>query len=108
MEKSGQSQGRNANSKVTPLNCSKNILHVALASVAQLAGASSLTLKGCGFNSQSGHMPRLHIQPPVRVDVRGNGMMFLSYINVCLSPSLPLSLKSISMSLGPYFPPCLL
>ena len=31
----------------------------ALVGVAQLVGASSHKTKGCGFNSQSGHMPGL-------------------------------------------------
>ena len=46
--------------------------------------------------------PGLQVWSPVRVCMRGNQSMFLSHIDVSLplSPSLPLSLKSISMSSG--------
>ena len=33
----------------------------ALASVAQLVGASTYTLKGCRFDSQPGHIPSLQV-----------------------------------------------
>ena len=42
------------------------------AGVAQLAGASSCKPKGRGFNSWSGHMPRLWVLTPVGVHARGN------------------------------------
>ena len=74
-------------------------MHIAPGSVTQLAAASSCELKvagsmpsqstclGCRFSPWSGCM-------------RGNQLMYLSYINISvpLSPSLPLSLKSITMS----------
>ena len=51
------------------------------------------TCLGCGFG-------------PWLVSMRGNPSMFLSHIDVSLplsvSPSLPLSLKSMSMSFGKY------
>ena len=59
-------------------------------------------LKGHKFDSPPGHMPGLWVPSPVRACTRGNQLMFLSHIDVFapLSPSLPLSLKSISMSSG--------
>ena len=39
------------------------------------------------FNSWSGHMPRLWIQSPVGAHMRGSRSMFLSRIDVSLSPS---------------------
>ena len=66
----------------------------ALASVAQLAGMLSCTVKGCGFDSWSKHMPRLQLGPRAGARTRGNQSMFLSLF----LPALPLSLKSISMS----------
>ena len=41
--------------------------------VAQLVGCFS-----CGFDSWSGHMPRLRVRFPVRVHIGGNQLMFLS------------------------------
>ena len=49
-----------------------NEIFPALASVAQLVGALSCKPKGCGFDPQSGHIPRLRVQSPVRVSARGN------------------------------------
>ena len=60
----------------------------ALASVAQWVGVSPGKLKGCGFDSQSGHMSRLWFQSLVGVHMGDNLSMFLS---LSLSPSLPLS-----------------
>ena len=79
----------------------KNVL-LALASVAQLVGAMSCKLKSCRFNSRPVHMPGFQIWSEVRAHVRGSRSMFLSHmdISLSLSPSLPFSLKSISMSLG--------
>ena len=62
----------------------------------QLVGASPHTPKGCGFDSQSGHIPRLWVLPPVRVHMEGNRPMFLSHINV----DLFLSLKPINIPSG--------
>ena len=45
--------------------------------------------KGLQFDSQSGHMPGLQIQSPVRARARDTQSMFLSHIDVFLSPSLP-------------------
>ena len=69
----------------------------ALASVAQLVGASSHTQKGHGFDSWSGHMPRLWVQSSIGACTAGNPSMFLSHTgNSSLSlPPLPLSLKSM-------------
>ena len=68
---------------------------MALASVAQLVGASSCNLKGCRFDSQSGHMPRLRVWSLVRALVRGNQSMSMCVcLYVSLSLSSPLSLLS--------------
>ena len=67
-----------------------------MASVAQLVGASSHKSKGHGFDSWSGHMPKLWVWSPVRACTRGNTSVF----SPSFLPSLPLSLKSISMSSG--------
>ena len=61
----------------------------ALASVAQLVGASSCKLKGHEFSSQSGHMPGLQARPPVGVHERQPHIDILSFS----FPSLPLCLK---------------
>ena len=61
-----------------------------LASMAHLVGALSYKLKGCGFNSQSGHMPGLRARSLVGAHARGDRLMFLSHIDV----SLPLFLLS--------------
>ena len=45
--------------------------------VAQFVGASSHTPKGCGFNSQPGHIPKLEVQSPVWAHTEGNQSMFL-------------------------------
>ena len=65
---------------------------MALDSVAQLVGAMPCRPVGCGFDSRSGHMPRLQVQSPVRVCMRRQP------IDVCLSLYLSLSL-SLSLSL---------
>ena len=67
----------------------------ALAGVAQLLGASPPTPKGWGFDSQSGHMPRLKARSLVGLCMGGNQLMFLSHSRASLS--LPLSLKSITI-----------
>ena len=72
----------------------------ALASVAPLDEALSHSPNSHGFNSRSERMPRLRFQSPIGAHARGNSWMFLSHI-LCFSSSsfsLPLSLKSISMS----------
>lgn len=56
-----------------------------MAGVDQFAGASFSTRKGCGFNSRSGHIPRLGVQSPVGVCMRGNQLMLFSHINDSLS-----------------------
>ena len=64
--------------------------------VAQLARVLSHTPKGCWLNLQSGHIPRLWVQPPVGVCTIGNQSVFLSHIAVSLShrcPSLSVSLS---------------
>ena len=44
-------------------------IHSALA---QLVGASSHRLRGCGFDSWSGHMPRLQVRFLVVEPMKGN------------------------------------
>ena len=44
----------------------------ALAGVAQLGGMSSCELKGHGFDSQSGHMPKLQVRYPLGACATGN------------------------------------
>ena len=66
---------------------------VAQAGVARLVGASSHKVKGCEFDSQSRHIPRLqHIQVTTN--------WCFSHQCLSLSTSLPLCLKPISMSLA--------
>ena len=45
---------------------------------------------------------RMQVQSPTGACARGNKLLFLSHMDISLplSPALPLSLKSISMSLG--------
>ena len=69
---------------------------VTLASMTQLVGVSSCTLKGHGFEG-SGHIPGLHVQSLVGVHIGVNQSMLLSYINVSFSLFLPLPLKSINI-----------
>ena len=61
--------------------------------VAQLAGASSCTPKGCWFDSRSEHITRLQVWSPVRACTGGNRWMFLSHIDVSISLFLPSSLS---------------
>ena len=70
---------------------------LSLTSVAQLVGA--LSMIGCGFDSQSGHIPRLWVRFSVGACTGGNQLMLLSHINVFLSPFLSPFL-SLKMSLG--------
>ena len=51
------------------------------------------TPKGCRFNPRSGHIPGLQVWSQVEVCTGGNWSMFLSYIDVSVSPFLPLSKK---------------
>ena len=67
---------------------------IALARIIQLVGASFHTPKGWGFDSWSGHMPRLWVPSAVGVSMGGNRLMFLSHINFHLSPTLPPTLTS--------------
>ena len=51
----------------------------ALTGVTYLVGwASSCKVKGRQFDSWLGHMPGLRVQFPVRVYMRGSGLMFLT------------------------------
>ena len=59
----------------------------------QLVGACAGTPRGAGFDSRSGHVPRLRVP----------SLVWEQLINVSLTPmflSLPLSLKSMNISLG--------
>ena len=69
----------------------------ALAGVAQLVGESSHTPKGYGFDSQSGHIPRLWVQSPDKAHSGSSQLMFPSHINVslCLFFSLPVPLNAM-------------
>ena len=62
--------------------------------VAQLVGVSSHAPKGCGFNSRSGHIPRVWVWSLVGAHSGGSQACF----SLCLS--LLLSLKAINISLG--------
>ena len=64
--------------------------------MAQLAGASSYTPKDEGFESRSGHIPRLQVRSPVGAHVESNQLKFLFHINVSLSLSPPSSLSKIN------------
>ena len=82
--------------------------------MAQLAGASPQTPKGCGFDSQSGHTPILQVPSPVRTHTKvavlslaqstgrrqPTDQCFSLNVSVSFSLPLPLSLKSINISLG--------
>ena len=81
------------------INIPSKIMTVALASVGQLVGVPSCEPKACRFNSQSGHMPGLWIWSPVRVRREIDVSLSQWCVSHPLSPSLPISLKSISMSL---------
>ena len=48
------------------------VTSLALAGIAQLVGTSSCKPKGCGFDSQSGHMPRLWVWSLVGWHTRSN------------------------------------
>ena len=69
--------------------------------VAQIVAVSSGTSKVCGFDSWSGHIPRLQVRSLVRVCMRSNQLMFLSHTEVSLS--LTVSLKSVNISSGKAF-----
>ena len=68
--------------------------------MAQLVGA--LSSKGCGFDSWSGHIPRLQVGSPVKyIQEGGNWLMLLSCTDVSFSPFLSFSKKVMKkMSLG--------
>ena len=61
--------------------------------MAKLVGVSPHTPKGCGFDSQSGYIPRLSIRSLVRTHIGGNQWVFLSNIDgsLRLSPLTPTS-----------------
>ena len=66
-------------------------LIITLTNVAQLVGASSCKPRGHGFDSWSGHMPRLWVQSLVGACKRDNQSVFLMSMFLSLSPSsLPL------------------
>ena len=67
----------------------------AQASVAQLVGVSSPTLKVWGFNSQSRYITRLWVRSLVGTSMRSNQSMFLSHIDFSLSLPFPLKLIKI-------------
>ena len=54
--------------------------------VAQLVGASSCKLKGCGFDSRSGHVPSLQVSPRSPVGVHYKRQP----IDVSLPPPFPM------------------
>ena len=56
-------------------------------------------LKGCRFDSWSGHVPRLWVLSPVGVHRRATNQCDISHVDVSLrlSTSFPLSLKSVSV-----------
>ncbi|KAF6109679.1 hypothetical protein HJG60_010910 [Phyllostomus discolor] len=72
--------------------------------IAQLVGVLSSRSEGCKFNSQSGYMPGLQVQFPVRACMGGNQSMFLSLSllssppHLSLSPPLLFSLSSLPPS----------
>ena len=67
---------------------------MALANMGHMVGALSHKLKGRRFDSLSGHMPGLRVLSP------GWGAYVRQPIDVSRPLSFPLSLKSVSMSLG--------
>ena len=76
----------------------------ALAGVAQSVGLCSTTQKVVGLIPGHGTGLGCGFSPQLGAHARGNQLMFFSRIDVSLpffvSPSLPLSLKSISISSG--------
>ena len=60
---------------------------IALASMAQLVGVPSCTLKSCGFEPLSEHTPGLQCQSPVREPTGGDRLTFL-FLSFCLPSSL--------------------
>ena len=61
--------------------------------VAQLVGVLSHTPKGCKFNFQSGHAPRLRVQSQVGACTQGNRVIVPPHVYVSLSLSLTLCLS---------------
>ena len=64
--------------------------------VAQLFGVLSSNIKGCWFNSRSGHTPGWQVRSPVRERTGGIGSISLSHrcLSFSLSPLLCLSFSS--------------
>ena len=60
----------------------KNDHNLVLAYVDLLVGALTHNPKGCGFDSRSGHMPRVQARSQVRVCAGDNRSMFLSHIDI--------------------------
>lgn len=83
-------RGKDSECTTVNLVCSKS---KALAGVARFVEALSWTLKSHGFNSQSGHIPRLRVQSWSGCNVGGNPSIFFP---PPLSPHFPLI---INMSL---------
>ena len=77
-----------------------------MASVAQLVGVPSHTQKGYGFDSQSGHIPRLQVQSLVWVHmIPGTGVYERQPIDVPLSYQCVCVCVSLSVSLPHPLPP---
>ena len=69
--------------------------------VAPLVGALSHALKGCGFDSWLGPVPRLQVRSLVgSVGEATHQCVSLTSVFLSLSLHLPISLKSINISLG--------
>ena len=85
-------------------HCLFKSVPLTLAGVVQLVEAASHKPEGCQFNSQSGNIPGLQVRSPVAPTQRQKRMISVSLWHLCFSPSispaLPFSLKSISMSSG--------
>ena len=65
--------------------------HVAPAHGIQWVRALSSKRKGRGFDSQSGHTPRLRVWSPARVHMKSNQLTFLTWILSLLSLPSPVS-----------------
>ena len=72
----------------------------ALDGVAQVVGALSCKSKVSRFDSQSGHLPRLQVQSLTGCVQEATDWSFSHRCPSFSRPSLPLSLKSVNMSLG--------
>ena len=84
---SGRNVGWREGMEVLPLK----MLRCCCGPVAQLVGASFGTPKGCGFDSRSGHIPRLWVQFLVGACTRGNWPMCQCFSLMSMFLSLSLS-----------------